>query len=53
MVGVPAFLWCAFGPSSRMYCFTCNSRSRSITQGPSSSESSSALVLAMAVRTVM
>ena len=53
IVGVPAFFWCAFGPSSRMYCFTCNSRSRAIIHGPNTSTRVSEVRLASAVRTVM
>ena len=36
-----------------MYCRTCSERRRSMTQGPISNESSSAEMLATAVRTVM
>jgi len=53
MVGVPALVWCAFGPSSRMYWPICWRRSRSIIQGPRASTRKSAVRLARAVRTVM
>ena len=53
MVGVPAFFWCPFGPSSRMYWPICITRRRSIIQGPSTSTRKSAVRLATAVRKVM
>src|SRR5438874_8573255 len=34
MVGVPAFIWCDFGPSSRMYWPALMRRIRSISHGP-------------------
>ena len=52
MVGVPAFFWCALGPSSRMYWPIWNSRSFSMTNGPMMSVISSAVSEAKAVRNV-
>ena len=53
MVGVPALVWCACGPSSRMYWPTCSRRSRSIIHGPRMRTRKSAVRLATAVRKVM
>jgi hypothetical protein len=53
IVGVPALLLCACGPSSRMYWPIESRRSRSITQGPSTSTRKSAVSAATAVRNVM
>jgi hypothetical protein len=52
MVGVPAFFWCALGPSSRMYWPIWNSRSRLITSGPMINPVKRAVRLANAVRKV-
>ena len=46
IVGVPALLWWDCGPSSRMYCPIWNFFSLSMTQGPSTSERTSAVMLA-------
>ena len=51
MVGVPAFFWCALGPSSRMYWPIWNSRSFD-DQGPMINPVNSAVRLAKAVRNV-
>src|SRR6266478_4376713 len=53
MVGVPAFFWCAWGPSSRMNWPICNSRRFRISQGPKTSARNIAVRLAYTVRTVM
>ena len=53
IVGVPAFCWCDFGPSSRMYCPSLMRRIRSISHGPRMKEISSAVSAAKAVRKVM
>ena len=53
IVGVPAFTWCAFGPSSRMFCPTESRRSARTKAGPSSSDSSIAVSTAPAERKVM
>ena len=53
MVGVPAFFWCDFGPSSRMYCPIWNCRSLLISQGPSAMHRNNAVRLAKAVRKVV
>ena len=52
-VNPPPETWCAFGPSSRMYCFTCNSRSRAIIHGPKTIARVNDVSVASAVRTVM
>ena len=53
MVGVPAFIWCDFGPSSRMYWPALMRRIRSISHGPKMKEMMSAVRAAHAVRKVM
>ena len=52
MVGVPVFVRCDCGPSSRTNCPIWNSRSFSITHGPINSAISSAVSEANAVRKV-
>ena len=53
IVGVPAFVLWACGPSSRMCWPICSRRSRSIIHGPRTSTRKSAVRLATAVRNVM
>ena len=53
IVGVPALARCDCGPSWRMTWPIWNSRSRRISHGPSTSEMTSAEMLATAVRNVM
>ena len=53
IVGVPFFFWCACGPSSRMYCPICISRSFLISHGPNTNARNIAVKLAYTVRTVM
>ena len=48
MVGVPAFTWCACGPTSRMFCPTDRRRRVRMNHGPISQESSSAVTIAAA-----
>ncbi len=53
IVGVPAFCWCDFGPSSRMNCPNLIERIFSISHGPSANEMIIAVSAAIAVRNVM
>jgi hypothetical protein len=53
MVGVPFLLWCDDGPSSRIAWPICICRSPRISTGPSSNETSNAVIVAIAVRNVM
>ena len=54
MVGVPAFARCRAGVSSRMVSPPCcSSRSRWITQGPTTKQITSADTVAIAARNVM
>jgi hypothetical protein len=52
IVGVPRLAWCACGPSSRISCPTFRRRRASITRPPKTSEMSSAVTAAYAVRNV-
>jgi len=53
IVGVPFFVWCDDGPSSRISWPICECRRRLIRPGPSNSDSRSAVSVASAVRNVM